>query len=926
MQLFGAGLKDIYEFFLERYKSFTDIQKLAVPVIERRENCLIVAPTGSGKTEAAVLPLINSLMGKELSPIKVLYITPLRALNRDMLLRLEAMCAHAKISVGVRHGDTTQKERSRQVRAAPMVLITTPETLQSILPTKHMSPYLKNLDAVVVDELHELYYNKRGAQLSVALERLEELSPGFQRIGISATISDIDTAKNFLCGGRKCQTVKVDAIKDITLNVEQPLRSRPDMGDFGDKFGLDGPALSRLGRISELVSESNSSLIFANTRQVVESLGSRLVYLNSVHNFGGIGVHHSSLDKEERIRLENSFKSHSVKSIIATSSLELGIDIGSIDLVIQYGSPRQALRLAQRAGRSGHTHKGTAKGTVISTNTMETIETLSIFELVHSGTFESFHPQFNALDVLANQICGIVLDRSRLTMDDLHTLLRRSFIYKDIKTVELSRLLEFMSKSRLVGFDGSIITAGARTRMYYYAHLSVIPDSKRFVVKNIAENRIVSTLDERFVANNVDEGSVFITKGLPWRVISIDDNVISVEPSTDLDAAIPDWVGEDIPVSHATVQGVMRILNSHQELRDRKGMNEESKKAVGDLMAKQRDSFLPSENTLIIETLEEYCVLYTGLGTQANEALSRLLAHTISARLGRSVNIRSSPYMVLLELKADFDVAAVLREISRKPVDAMLRDSIADTELFKYRFITVAKLFGIIEKDAAVSRSFAKRIIKVMRETPIYDETLRELTENYFDTALLGEFFGKISSEAIKIKIIKSDSPSILTRTIIASAYYTKELITPLTPNNELVESFSRFIFSKSIKLLCTYCGFSFTRKLHELKGTEKILCTSCGSPMIAVYSDEYKELVEKRKGGKRLRAKEALLLKEMLQCASLISSYGPKAAIALSVYGIGPKTAARVLMMYKHDERSFFIDLLEAQKNFIRTKKYWSV
>jgi ATP-dependent Lhr-like helicase len=373
-----------YEFFLKRYKSFTDIQKLAMPIIEKGENCLIVAPTGSGKTEAAVLPLIDSISGMEKSPIRILYITPLRALNRDMLLRLEELCTNAGIKIGVRHGDTTQSERGKQARSAPDLLITTPETLQSILPTKLIGPHLKNLKAVIIDEVHEFYYNKRGAQLSIALERLEELAPGFQRIGISATIGDVETVRKFICNKRECRVAKVEGLKEMELAVEQPLKAHRDLPEIEEKFGLDDHALARLERISDLVSKSSSSLIFANTRQIVESLGSRLLYLDKVRSFGGIGVHHSSLDKEERIRLEKEFKNGQIKSIIATSSLELGIDIGSVDLVIQYGSPRQALRLAQRIGRSGHTHRGVSKGVVISANSVETLETGSLKNSSHS--------------------------------------------------------------------------------------------------------------------------------------------------------------------------------------------------------------------------------------------------------------------------------------------------------------------------------------------------------------------------------------------------------------------------------------------------------------------------------------------------------------------------------------------------------------
>ena len=920
-------MNDLYALFLKKHNSFTEIQKLAMPFVESGKNCLIVAPTGSGKTEAAVLPLLNSLMGKEreTSAIKILYITPLRALNRDMLRRLEELCSYAKISIGVRHGDTTQKERNRQVRSAPLLLITTPETLQSILPTKHIGPYLKNLGVVIIDELHELYHNKRGAQLSIALERLEELSPNFQRIGISATIGDPEIAKKFLCGDRECKVARIDSAKDVQLSVEAPTRPKNDLTSLEEKFGLDGPSLARLERVSELVSDSVSTLIFANTRQVVESLGSRLFYLNSVRPFGGIGVHHGSLDKNERINIEDKFKDRQIKSIIATSSLELGIDIGSIDLVIQYGSPRQALRLAQRVGRSGHTHKGIAKGVIIATNPVEVAETLAIFGLVKSASFETFTPQFGALDVLANQICGIALDKTRLELNELHKILKRSFVYKDLEMSDLSRLLEFMMGLRLIGFDGKFITSGSRTRMYYYDHLSVIPDSKRFIVKNAMENRIISTLDERFVANNVDENSIFITKGLPWKVLSIEKNVISVEPSTNLEAAVPDWVGEDIPVSHKTALGVFGLLNPAGVV-NKEFLGADAVKSVKNLREKQEVSFLPSETLLVIESLEDYCIIYTGLGTQANEALSRLLAHIVSTRIGRGVNVKSSPYMIMLEIQRNFDIVGVLEGIGSVEVEAGLRSALAETELFRYRFITIAKLFGIVEKEAVVSRSFAKKIIRVMKDTPLYDETFRELMQNYFDIDTLKTFFDRLHKKEIKIKLVKGTAPSMLTKTILNSAYYTKELITPLTPNNELVASFSRFILSKTVKFLCTYCGFVFSRKLSEIKELEKIVCPNCASPMITFHDDDYIKIVEKRIAAKKLTAEEKSVLKEILQYASLIESYGPKAAIALSVYGVGPRSAAKALMMLRHEEKEFFIDLIEAQKNFIKTKKYWSV
>ncbi len=911
-----------YPFFIGKYGSFTSIQKIAIPIIEKGDNCIIIAPTGSGKTEAAVLPLIE--IAAKGTPISVLYITPLRALNRDMMKRLEDLCSHSKATVGVRHGDTSVSERRKQARLAPSMLITTPETLQSILPTKHMGAYLKNIKAVVVDELHELYHSKRGAQLSLALERLERIAPGFQRIGISATVGDPGTIAKFLCGKRSCRIADSGSVKESSFSVEFPSKT-DDMHNLIERFGLDRQSASRLERISELVEESRSTLIFANTRQIVESIGSRLLYLERVKSFGGIGVHHSSLSRDERIEMEERFRNGSIKGLVATSSLELGIDIGSIDLVVQYGSPRQALRLAQRIGRSGHSHSRQSRGIVIATNPMEILETLAIFDVAYKGSYESFRMHEKALDVLANQICGMALDCGSVPLDELHRTISGSFLYRRIDLKELSSLLDFMSKLRLVGFDGTRITAGGRTRMYYYGHLSVIPDTKRFLVKNASENRVISTLDESFVANNVDVDSVFITKGLPWKVLSIDGNVISVEPSADLDAAVPDWSGEDIPVSRLVANGVLESF--------KKGIGTTAKgmatpDAIGraeSLINSQRKSFA-IDNGVVVERLDEHCIVHTGLGTKANEGVSRLLAHIIGVRLGRSVRVKSSPYMVMLEVGRDADVAAILKRIGADDAEPGISRALADTEIFRYRFITIAKLFGVIDRDAAVSRSMARRIMKVMESSPIHAETIRELMENYFDIGEIKEFFSGIEKGQIPIRVIDAGAASALTKAILSSAYYAKELVTPLVPNRDLMESFSDFILSKSSKLICTYCGLKFSRKLKELRSEQRITCASCGSPMIAQYGEEYEAVIKKRIGEKRLDRKEKATFAEMMRTVSLIEAHGGRAVIALSVYGIGPRSAARALMMLKHDEKDFFIDLIDLQRNFIRNKKYWSV
>lgn len=894
--------------------------------MEALENCIIIAPTGSGKTEAAVLPLFDRIAkDPDSAGIKLLYITPLRALNRDMIRRLENICSELGITIAVRHGDTTQSERGKQARRAPQVLITTPETLQSILPTKTIGIRLKNVKAVIIDEIHELYFNKRGAQLSLALERLEELAPGFQRIGISATVGDAEQIKRFLCNERPCRVAQSFHKKDLFLRIELPRSHAKHLEELANRFGLDSDALGRLNSIANHVKDSKSTIIFANTRQVVEALGSRLLYLNEMEPFGGIGVHHSSLDRLERIKIENEFKEGSVKSIIATSSLELGIDIGNVDLVLQYGSPRQALRLIQRAGRSGHTEKGVSKGVVVALNTMDAIEASAIFDNIGSGELERYRPQSSALDVLANQICGIALDKGVCSVDGLLAIMRRSSLYSSFQKEKLVSLLEFMNRQKMVGFDGSRVSSGARTRMYYYGHLSVIPDTKTFLVKSIADNRIIASLHENFVASSIEENSIFITKGLPWKCISIDENVITVEPSSDLEAAVPDWSGEDIPVSSKVAAKVLEIFNDPDMVANEHS-DQKTRESIKEFITAQAEFGVPSRDRLLIEQGEEYTILHTGLGTLANEALSRILAFRLTAKLGRSINMKSSPYIIFLEIPPNIKMEPMLGEIAAEDLQKLLMGTVQETEIFRYKFITIAKLFGIIDREAPISKAISRRVMKVLQYTPVHEETTRELMQNYFDTETLAQFLDGIKNGRIKIKTIGANALSPIAKMILNSAYYTKELIMPLLPSSELIDSFARYLLSKSMKLLCTYCGIHFSRKLDEIKDEKEIKCPNCDSPLIAPFSEEYNEIIAKRKRGRRLTSGEQKGYREIMKQASLFDSYGGRAALALSTYGIGPTNAARILMMLRRQERLFFTDLIEAQKLFIKNKKYWSI
>ncbi len=919
MALTASGL------LLRDFGDFTEIQKLAMPIISKGMNCLIVAPTGAGKTEAAMAPLLDRISAQGSGEgIAVIYITPLRALNRDMFKRLDALCGSLGISLAVRHGDTKQGERAKQVKRAPAVMITTPETFQTILLNKSFGNALKNVFAVVIDEIHELYSTKRGAQLCVGLERLELISgKAFQRVGISATVGDAETVRDFMAWGRECSIAQLKKAKETQIKIELPLRGGQLPESAVEKFGLDSAASARIGRIIELVSKARSTLIFANTRQVVEALGSRLLFINNSSYFGGIGVHHGSLNKEERIGIEDGFRGGLIKSVIATSSLELGIDIGSIDLVIQYGSPKQAVRLLQRVGRSGHREKRVSKGVVIATNIFEALESLVVYENALGGRMERGKVYENALDVLMHQVCGMLFQYGSADMGALHNILKKAYVYRNLGRKELDSVAEFMVQQRLAKLNGERIEAAPRIKLFYCGHVSFIPDSKRFFVKDIYTNRIISSLDERFVANSIEEGSVFITKGLPWKTVSIEEDSIAVEPSGEYEAAVPDWTGEDIPVSFPVAHNLFAMFS------DKRGLTVDAVSAdlrdrLSDFIDRQNLCFVPDPKGITIEEVKGHTLIYSPLGTLSNDAFSKILSYFIWTKFGRGIVVRASPYLILVGAEVGGSIGPFIRRVEHAKIAELLRGPVAESDIFRHKFVSVAKAFGVVEKDAVLHRNIVTKLVKVFRESVVYGEAMHELLHNYFDVGTLAEFLSELGKDGKEIPFIHSTEPSPLAEVVLESAYYTKELVMPLTPNSAALESFIGHAMKKRFEMLCTYCGFVFGDRLSDIKDMERISCRSCGSVMVVSFDEEYKKCIERRLAGKRGR-RDRELFKNILKEASLFSSYGGKAAIALSTYGIGDRSAARILMMRRRDWKDFFLDLIEAQKQFIRTKKYWS-
>ncbi len=939
------------------FASFTKIQEAAIPRIVTGRNVLVIAPTGFGKTETAFLPVLSNILKlKDESPaglggIQVLYITPLKALNRDITERLTTWCEASGVTISVRHGDTTSSQREKQKANPPNVLVTTPETLASVLVAPILCDSLINVKHVIVDELHELFGSKRGTSLALNLERLEEKAPGFQRIGLSATVGNETDAALFL--GSNAEICKVDLKREIDLTVKIPSAAPQEIKTL---IKTSGESASRVYEIEKAIHSHRSTLIFTNTRYVAESLSTFLTSLESLR--GKFAVHHSSLSKETRLDTEKEFKdaNGNLRAVICTSSLELGIDIGKIDHVIQYGSPRQVSRLLQRVGRSGHKFNLKAKGTILPIDEVDLIEAVVICKRAAEGKLEEIKGQEKPFDALANYLAGLTLDYHSVTLQKAFDIARRAQPYKKLERKELlvvarqlasSKILDLKEEKKFaikqseeettvgseVDFEKSTVTTrGTRTRLYYYENVSMIATEKKFFVKNAITRKNVSVLDEGFVAEYVKEGAVFISAGKPWRVNGIDEvkTEITVEPAGDFTAAVPDWLGEEIPVTYDVAQDVFNVMKHHANLSDKYAQYISSNEVatLKSFCEAQSKHFTPSTTEMVIESKDEVCVIHSPFGLKVNETLARVLGLLLAYK-DKALRVRAQSYAITLVFSSEVsavEIEKIVKSLDPAKLEYLIETAVLDTPAFRRRFIHVGKRFGFLSKTWDAKGVNLKRIIaKLPKDSPIILEALKEVYSTLLDVDKTIEVTRAIKTRDVYVKSIQHlrEKFSPLAKNALDLGGL-GELFAPSEPVEAILSSFIETVKDKSPRLICTHCKNAFTVSLRDLKLNDKIACVHCGATQIA--SEQYEEAILKSKQGKKLSKELKSKLEEAQSAMSLISSYGGRALFALETYGVGPATASRLLARLHTTEDSLFTDLLEAQKTFLKNRKYWKL
>lgn len=950
---FGLLVKPVRRLIEQKgFSKPTEPQEKIIPLVLAGKNVLLISPTATGKTEAAFLPVLSALLQQQGEPgIKVLYITPLRALNRDMLERFEWWCNNLDIKLAVRHGDTETKERVRQSRSPPDILITTPETLQAVLSGWIMRQHLQRVQWVIVDEVHEMADSKRGSQLALALERLRGMiGKDFQMVGLSATIGSPEKVAQFLVGnGRSVEVVRVPVARMMRLKVLFPTPDDEDVR-LATQLYTHPEVAARLRIIRDYINRHKSVLLFTNTRAVSEVLASRFKVWDI--DFP-VSIHHGSLAKPSRLAAEKGLKSGELKGLVCTSSLELGIDVGRIDLVVQYMSPRQATRLIQRVGRSGHSIGRMADGIIVALDSDDTLEALAICKMALREDLEEVLVPDKPYDVLSHQIAGLLIKNRRLAFTEIRDLFGRAFPYADLTVEDVEKVLRYMHQRlpRLawVSFEDGVVLKPRQTKAlfeYYFDNLSMIPEEKQFLVVDGTTDSAVGVLDEAFMAEFGKPGTKFIIRGSAWVIEHVGEDKVHVKPIDDPSGAIPSWIGEEIPVPFKVSQEVGAIRGFVEEqMKAGVSLGQIGSKLSGEYPA-ESDVVLralaetveqinagfpvPSNRRITVEDWGEFVLVHVNFGSLTNRALAQLMGQLISEKAGFTAVVQHDPYRVFVQTMGSVNAEGVVRlfdeltRLSAESVRASLTLATVKTGLFKRRMIHVARRFGALKKWADFSSVSLQKLAKSFEGTPIYEEALKEVFSKDLDVENLVRVLGLIRDGEVEVVWVDNGGAATpIARVGIERISMKTDLIPPERMRAVLVESARARLLSETASFVCTDCwGYVEMLRVKDLPDRPK--CPKCGSSavgLLRVEEDRVLPLVEKE--GQKLTRPEEKLREYAVEAARLIEKYGKPAAVALCARRVQADDVRRVLEKESKLSDGFYELVLEEERKAISKRFY---
>jgi len=791
--------------FEQAFGSPTPAQSLGWPAIASGRHTLIQAPTGSGKTLAAFLYGIDRLNSNAGEGLRLVYVSPLKALNYDIERNLRGPLAglQSTLRVAVRTGDTPQKERAEMLRHPPDILITTPESLYLLL-TSRARENLKGVRTLILDEVHAVAGSKRGAHLALSVERLQRLADEpIQRIGLSATQRPLEEIGRFVSGAREIELVDAGTAKQLDLKVVVPVEDMREPGASTESADLQGTGAegsqssiwpSIYPEILRLVQEHRSTIVFVNNRRLAERLALRL---NELAEREIARAHHGSLAREQRVEIEELLKAGEIPCLVATSSLELGIDMGAVDLVVQVESPKSVARGLQRVGRAGHELGAVSKGRIFPKFRADLLEAAVVAKRMLEGAIEETVIPRNPLDVLAQQIVAIAADEE-ISVDDLHELVRGAYPFADLSRAQLENVLDMLAgrypsdefaelRPRIVwDRTAGVIRGRQGVRRLAVTNAGTIPDRGLFGVYLVDGSGRVGELDEEMVYE-ARAGQTFLLGASTWRIEEITRDRVLVSPAPGVPGAVPFWKGEGVGrpyelgeaigrtsrelVAQTTKVAVRRLTDDHR-------LDERAAKNLLTFLHEQAAATgtVPSDRAIVVERFRDeigdwrLCIL-TPFGARVHTPWALALTARLRDSLGLEAQAIWSDDGIALHLP-DADAPPPIEDIVISPdeIEELVVQEVGQSALFGARFRENAARALLIPRRRPDQRTplwqqrlKAQGLLQVARRYgsfPIVLETYRECLQDVFDLPGLKRLLTGLRTRELDLVDVETQSAS----------------------------------------------------------------------------------------------------------------------------------------------------------------------
>ena len=811
----------VKEWFFNKFPDFSITQRYGVPAIWERKNILISAPTGGTKTLTAFLSILNYLVGiAEKNNLEdrvyCVYTSPLKALSNDIRKNLEEPLQEIyelaekkkiklqEIRIGLRTGDTTPAEKARMAKKPPHILITTPESLAIMITSPKFVTYLEKLEFCIVDEIHALD-NKRGTYLSLTLERLNEISKIWPvKIGLSATVHPLEEIAKYLVGIDKNRSVEIAEIplrKKIDIEVLTPTKNLLDSTDpYHDLYEL----------MDNLIREHKTTLVFTNTRAGTERVVSHLKdKFPTIYGDDNIAAHHGSLSKQIRFDIEERLRNGELKTVVCSTSLELGLDIGYIDLVIMLGSPKSSARALQRLGRAGHKLHETAKGRFIVTDREDLVECAVIQKEMIEKKINTVHIPRNALDVLAQQIYGMAIYK-QWDVNELFKLIKKSYCFNTLTKNDFFDIISYLAgeyaleKSSVYGkiwYDEETNMIGKRgklARVIYLTNIGTIPEESFIKVKLSPSGEQIGMIDESFL-ERMKKGDVFVLGGSKYMYAYTRGMNLYVKSAAHRTPTIPSWFSEQLPLSFDSANEINRFRLLIKERLDKK----KPKKEIIDFIKKHlyvpdstasaiyeyhREQYkfaeLPNSREIIIEKYKgekNYLLVNSCYGRRVNDALSRALGYLMAQAGSRDVEMGITDEGFYFAGES-LQIEKAFKFLNSKNLKEVLVEAIEKTDILARRFRHCAsRSLMIIRTYKGNRKSVGKQqlrshfllaaVKKISKNFPILNEARREVFEDLMDIESTKKVLDQIENKLLKIKIINTKLPSPFTLPLILQGH-----------------------------------------------------------------------------------------------------------------------------------------------------------